>query len=430
MAANFMATSRMNILRLFVNNNLDDMVNWVLINSENHTEGGISTWEEIALFEDAQLEIYLNSQVCSILHTNISGISIKKLTDSLILSILEESIIDDIEDIKPIILRIEDDTAFVAIFNRMYYNNLITKLNSLQKSVRFVQSFVFSTTFLENHWTIFVDKEQSFIRTSLYEYFLLDNNLPISLVLQDMLKKTQPEKIIIYAENPEIIEAIASNTQLPVIVSHEINFGIPIWNFHNQKSTHFHIKLDAVTKNNLLKLYHILKKFTIFIIIFWLINLLILEINVIKTEKQLKTNLNYITSVQNIDADSLQLVDNKIASMKHERALYYENDFIPILNNVLEIISTINTNSIVQIEYSEGNMKIFLNNNFSPSQFFSFKNILLTKRIIASIEDYKFYSKQHKEKTENSDPNNDNHMPDDIAFVLTLHSSFMSELRN
>ena len=187
----------MRILQLFINNNLEEPINWNL-SEDNKTESGTSTWSEISMFNDIQVEVYLNANCCSILKTDVTGISTKRLTEELILGILEESIVDDIEEIKPIILRTETDIAYIAIFNKVFYENLISKLDELGKPIRFVQSFAFSTKFNVDCWTVFLNKEQSFIRTSKYEYFLLDNATPIPEILIDMAKTEKPKSILIY----------------------------------------------------------------------------------------------------------------------------------------------------------------------------------------------------------------------------------------
>jgi hypothetical protein len=433
MATNFMAAYRMRILRLFINDNLESSINWSLINNDNNTEKGSSTWGELAMFENVQLEVYLNAHCCSILKTDVKGISTKRLTEELVLGMLEESIADDIEEIKPIILRIEDETAYIAIFSRAFYDNLMTKLDNMSKSIRFIQSFAYSTAFTEDNWTLFISEEQRFVRTSKYEYFSLDNKDPIPTLLKDMLLEHTPQSLSIYTSNPDILKIITEEFNVPCNIATELTFGVLNWNFYNQKSTHFKIKLDETTKTNLNKSYKLARIFAIILISLWIINIIRIGINNIKSGSQIKANLQAIQPITTINKNTLQNVENKIQSMRHERGIYDSADAIPMFSNFLEIVSTAGTNSIIQINYEHKALEIVLNNNFDTTQFSSYQNILATKNIKAVIESYKTHLSDIKKSGNNNDkdnqPDNQAQRLDDAAWVITLQPSLMLETR-
>ena len=113
--------------------------------------------------------------------------------------------------------------------------------------------------------------------------------------------------------------------------------------------------------------------------------------------------------------------------MLHEHGIYSNNDAIPMLYSFLDIVSTIGSNSILQINYEHDKLQLILNNNFEPTQFSSYTNILQTKQIQATIEDYKTYSHNLK-SSKSADTNNPSadaqaQTFDDGAWVITLQYS-------
>lgn len=429
MATNFMAAPRMKILQLYVNNTLDGPINWTII-EDDEIEHGSSSWDEIALFENTQIEVYLNANCCSIMQLNTTGISTKKLTEELILGMLEDSLVDDIDEIKPIILRTENDITYVAIFNKLYYETLFAKLENVNKPIRFIQSFVFSTDYHENGWTLYISDEQRFIRTSKYEYYLLDNNDPLPVLFTEMLDNNKPHSLTVYSDNKHIINEIKAKYNIPCELSTSITSGVTVWNFHNPKSTHFKIKLDKQTKINLFTLYKTAKIFGGILIAFWIINTITIYIHSAILESQLKKNLQVITPIKTIDQASMQLAIDKVQAMRHERGVYSETDAIPMFSNFLDTVSNVGTNSIIQISYAHKSLDIFLNNNFETTQFTSYKNILLTKQILATIQDYKSYLKKVKPSdTSNNSSLGEQSQELDASWVITLQPSIAVEQR-
>ncbi len=420
----------MRILQLYINNNLEGSINWAIVEDEN-TEKGSSSWDEISLFDNVQVEVYLNAHCCSIMRVNTTGISTKRLTEELILGMLEDSIVDDIDEVKPIILHTENDITYVAIFNKLYYEALLSKLESINKPIRFIQSFVFSTDYQENTWTLYISEEQRFIRTSKYEYYLLDNNQPIPALLNDMLNTSKPRTLITYSDNNDMLNEITTKYDIPCEPSTLITSGVTVWNFHNPKSTHFKIKLEKQTKLDLLKLYNTVKIFGGIIITFWIINLIAISVNSAILEAQLKKNLQVITPIKTINQASVQLAIDKIQSMRHERGVYSETDAVPMFSNFLDTVSNVGTNSIIQIAYAHNSLDIFLNNNFETTQFVSYKNILLTKQILATIQDYKTYLKKIKTSSTNNTnaPTGEQSQELDAAWVITLQPSIAFDPR-
>jgi hypothetical protein len=421
----------MRILRLFINNNLNDLVNWVLV-SDTGLDSGTSTFDELAQFEEAQLEVYLNANCCTIFKANIAGISNKRLTEELVLGIIEENLTDDIDEVKPIVLRVEDELAYIAIFNRQFYEELLNQLISLNKPIRFLQSFVYATVYNEDDWTVFLSDEQSFVRTSKYEYYLLDDTKPTPQLLQDMLAETKPNSIMLYADSSYASQELEQFGVTINRLNEEFEFGEVTWNFYNQKSTKFKIKLEDNTKQNLLSLLKTVKYFSLFAAGFWLLNVIGLTINNYRLGSQLKSELGNLVAVTKINLGTVQTAAEKITNMRHARGIYDEKDAVPMLNTFLEVVSSIDPNQITQINYSNGSLQVFLTNGFATSQLASYKNILQTKRIELNIEDYKTYLKANQDNQQAVEENSEEllqtqqaQLSDNTAWVITLTPSLL-----
>ncbi len=421
----------MKILRLFVNDHLDAPINWILIENEGTVDGGSSTWEELIPIENAHIEVYLTVNCCGIHKAKTTGIKTNKITDDILLGLLEDMLVEEIEEVHPVILKTDDeiDITYVAVFNKQFYNSLMLKLLALNSSVRYVQSFAYSTIWHENEWTIFINQEQQFIRTSEYEYYLLDDTQPISKILEHMVNTSMhPKKINIYADNPSNQQKyIENNFHIPCEVHTELNFLPSTWNFYNHRSTKFHFKIDANTKYNVKKLSKSMFIFIFFLTIFWTMDVLIIEYKTHLLNSSIKKSLTTISPTDNITTNSVQATQNKINQIKHQKGVYTNNDLIPLLNTFLNTASSVGSDSIVQIVYSEGNMDIFLNGMFNHSQFESYQNILLSQNIKATITEYKLYKQN---KTNNSTNNNNpNAITDqqsqeiDAQWVVTLKSN-------
>ncbi|MFN7094308.1 MAG: type II secretion system protein GspL [Burkholderiales bacterium] len=421
----------MRILRLFINNNLNDLVNWVLV-SDTGLDSGTSTFDELAQFEEAQLEVYLNANCCTIFKANIAGISNKRLTEELVLGIIEENLTDDIDEVKPIVLRVEDELAYIAIFNRQFYEELLNQLTSLNKPIRFLQSFVYATVYNEDDWTVFLSDEQSFVRTSKYEYYLFDDTKPTPQLLQDMLAETKPNSIMLYADSSYASQELEQFGVTINRLNEEFEFGEVTWNFYNQKSTKFKIKLDDNTKQNLLSLLKTIKYFSLFAAGFWLLNVIGLTINNYRLGSQLKSELGNLVAVTKINLGTVQTAAEKITNMRHARGIYDEKDAVPMFNTFLEVVSSIDPNQITQINYSNGSLQVFLTNGFATSQLASYKNILQTKRIELNIEDYKTYLKANQDNQQAVEENSEEllqtqqaQLSDNTAWVITLTPSLL-----
>ena len=415
----------MKTLRLFVNNNLENPINWVMVNDDGTTESGAATFAEISLFEDAGVEIYLSTSCCSIFKTSMLGISSKRLTEELVLGLIEESLTDEIDEVKAITLMVEDDIAYVAVFNKAYYDSLMHLIQDLHKPIRFIQSFAFTTEFQEGSWTVFLSDQQRFLRTSKFEYYSLDDQKPVPSLLEDMLISDKPKSLLIYAdETAEYnIEQIAKQFDIECRdATNQFVYGIPVWNFYIQKSTSFNIKLDKSSKISLLRLLRVCKFLVIFLVAFWVLDIIMLEIDGYRLQSQIKDNLKGVVATTQINRGILQTASDKINNLRHQRGIYDDKDAVVLLTKLLQIISTIGPNDIKQVDYNNGEMQVVLGSGFDPSQFTSYQNVLETRQVIATIEDYKVYAKKIKKNSEeaNNNLNAQTQAIVDGAWVITL----------
>ncbi len=425
----------MKTLRLFISYDLDDLINWSLVEDNEKELSGSSSFEELAQTPCDSLEVYLDANCCSIFKTTITGISDKKLTEELVLGLLEENLVDDIELVIPIIMRIDEEFAYIAVFNREYYSSLIEKIENLNKTITFIQSFVYSTVFNENSWTVYLSDEQNFVRTSKYEYFLLDDKKPIPELLEDMLKSQKPEAIYIYPDKNFNKKSLEKTYNITCnLVTDLPKFGHMIWNFYNRKSSKFKIKFQKPTVSSLQQLFKTFKYFLIFIIIFWLLDASIFVIHNLQLNSQIKAKLKNIvppkTSPFENLSDIIHVANNKLLLLKHQRGIYDQIDAVPLFQSFLQVVSNINPNDITQINYTYGKLEIFLLQRFDTNQFDSYKNIFATQKISADIISYREYTKNNK--PDNSSDSgllaslpNQTMISDDTAWVITLKTSLI-----
>lgn len=426
----------MRTLRLFVNNDLTAPINWVIVNEDGTHESGASTFDDLALFEDITLEVYLSTSCCSIFKTDVQGISSKRITEELVLGLIEENLADEIDDVKGIILRVEDDIAYIAVFTKAFYSSLMNEIQNLEKPIRFIQSFAFVTQYKENSWTVYLSNQQRFLRTSRFEYYSLDDNKPIPSLLEDLIAVDQPESLVIYADEASGYNVAQIGNKFNINCSDATNqyeYGIPVWNFYIQKSTSFNIKLSSVSRQSLQRLIKTGKYLAIFLVAFWLLDIAMLTIDGFRIKSQIKDNLKGVVATTTINKMLIQTANAKINTLRHQRGIYDDKDAVVLFTKFLQIVSTITPEEIKQVEYDNGEMQIILGSSFDTSQFISYQNVLETRRVIATIEDYKAYSKKHKKSVEetNNAANNTltdpSQMIDDAAWVVTLKPALWHE---
>lgn len=414
----------MKILRLFITNDLSLPINWQLVSSDHSFESGINSYEEIMEFDktDLNLAVYLDSKCTTIFKANTTHIANKKITSELVLGLIEEELADEIEDVHPVVLDTIESDLFIAVFNKQFYNSLIENINKLNIPLIVMQSFVFTTYYNESEWTLYVDEYQQFLRTSKYQYYLLDNMEPIPVLLGNLLDSMDTIKLNVYTNQKQLITYIKENyknIQVKIMDSN-LNFDNIIWNFYNQKSLSFRFKLSESSKKELSLLKDRVLKFIYLLFFLWICAITIDEYNIIKIQTEMKNKFEkYIKVDKKIDENFINEAHKKIIQLKHDRGLYDQSDVMPLFQDFLIIFSDVKSNSVLKIDYKNGKLDIFLNNTFKLDQFNNYANIFVTKGIKASYVSYKNYSKNNKVKSGIGTDSADILNPD-VAYVVTL----------
>lgn len=391
MAANFMATSRMIVLRIFIKN--EDLIDnyWQLVDANKVVDFGNSMLGSTLELSYEQVEIYLAPALSTIFKIDLGSISDRKINDELLLGFAEDYLAEDVEICKPILMRLTEGEAYIAVLNRAFYVALLKHLSEHIKQVKFIQPFPFVTNFEEGVWTIYLVGEDKFVRTSQYEFFLLDDNTLLPLVLDEMLKNYNNNKVIVYADNKLIIDELESKYNLECVIPEEMNYGVVNWNFYNEKSKRFNLKLSLDAKIKLLRLGKIAGAFVTVYFVYWLLSLGSLLIVRSKIENQVVSNLKGIMVVDKFSLDILNQADGKMRDIEHNKAVYFNGDFMPLFEIFLTSMPSIKHSMITGIQYSGNQLQVFLNPQFDSANFLNDKSILVLKRIDASLIDYKDY---------------------------------------
>lgn len=422
----------MKILRLFVGKDLNEKFKWFLIENDQIILESNSTFEEIANLEDAQLEVYLDANCCTIFKQNIAGISNKRLTNELVLGLVEEKLLDNIEDLTASVLRVDEDLAYVAIFNKKYYEALLDKLSSTNKQVRYLSSIVFITIYDENQPTIYLSNKQKFIRISKYEYVLLDDAEPIPLLLKEVLQNLNKKQVLLYGHDkfskPDTIKTFEASLNVSCnLINDKFEFDYGNWNFFNQKSTSFKIKLNSQTKLELKKLYLYLKYALALLVVFYSISASLYAIESRNARsraiKDLKNviNINQAGTTTSLEV-SIRAANSKISSLKHQQGMYNKNDAVSLLNTFLQVVSNLDASTINGFKYDNGKLEVFLTSNFNTKDFASLATIFNSNQINATLKDYKAYTKEQQSSSDTATSSLISGTSSDSQWVITLNS--------
>ena len=391
MATNFMATSRMSLLRIFIEKEDLGAVGWQSLDGNELTDSGVSSLDELLHEGLNAIEVYLSPYMATVIKTNLGIISDKKINDEFLLGVVEDSLAEDIEDCKPILMRLSDGADYIAILNRNFYQTLLDKLSNHVKQVRFIQPFPYTTHFEDGLWTVYLVGNNKFVRTSLYEYFILDDATPVPQTLIDLLGMYEKDSIIIYTEDNQVVEILSSKYKLDCKQYAELTYGLANWNFYNEKSKRFNLKINEDSKSKLFRLFRFVGIYALIFAVFWVANLGFLIVEKNRTQTQITKDLSGIIDGIKFTPNLWSQVDEKISDMQHSKGIYADNDALRLFSIFLKTMPEVNNNMIQGIQYSGSQLTVFLNSQFDPSQFPNDRSVLATKRIQADITDYKTY---------------------------------------
>lgn len=405
------------ILRVFIATENLDNISWETVGqNQEKIDSGEDRLVNVIKHQFDFIEVYLSPELSSVYELNdLAQISDKKINDNLILNLLEDSIAEDIEECKPLLLKLNEEFAYVTIIALDFYDNLIAILREIDaKKIKFIQSIVYSTLFNEDEWTICLNKDYSFIRTSLYEYYLLDDNEPIPDALDVLLSTVKAgQKIVLYTDNPEIKTLLEQRYDIECNIASNVVFGESIWNIYNAKSRKFRFKPSVQLKDGSASLLRYVKYSAAICVSLWLICFIDLISYKGALNNRLQQELSKMISVKEFSPAVMNLVDNALRDLRHQKGLYSSGDMLPLLSDFLQNSNGVSDSNIVAIDYDKGELNIFLNSGYDVSQFSSLQNILATKSISATLTDYRTFKKQNDAASNNN--NNSSGILDDVA---------------
>lgn len=413
----------MKILKIFINNFELTNIEWQLIVPNEETLMGVAIFfEELNALIFTGVEVYLNPELSSVIAVDLNHISDRKINNEYLLSAIEENTVDDIEHLSPILLKIEGAHSYVALFNHEFYSLLLEKITSLDAPIKFVQSIVYSTEYQEGVLTVYNMGIHKYLRINKYQYYLLDDNTPIPLILSTILNTTTFTKIVLYDNNNLLInELLLSYPNLIIEISNNFNSEL-VWNFYNKKTKKFQIKLNAESWYYLKKFTNLASYFMIFLFIYYLLNLIILSGQNIHYRGIIHQQLAELINDKNIDQGTAILAKRRLEQMAHDRGLYAETDMLPLLKNFLSVVPTVGISSINKIIYDNNQLIILVDASFQQNNFISYQNIFKTMGINATIDSYRNYKTQNNKSNNNDGSGNENIKNEpDAVWVITLN---------
>ncbi|RTL12946.1 MAG: hypothetical protein EKK54_02495 [Neisseriaceae bacterium] len=392
-------------LRLFIHTEDLLSASWQSIEQNDIHDSGEGKVADILQFEFESVEIYLAPTLATIIKVELGSVSDRRINDDFLLSLVEDSLAEEIENCKPILLRLNDGVAYVAIVNRVFHTHLLELLSEQIKKVRFIQPFPYCIPLeRDGVWVVYLIGHNKFVRTSQYEYYLLDDQKPIPVVLEQMLQNYEETTITLYTDDETVADELKATYKLNCTLQHDILYGVSNWNFYNEKSKRFNLKLQSETSSSILRLGRYLGYFAIIFVIYWLLNLGFMLIERSRLQSQLGSDLKGITTSTSFSPQLLSQVDDKLTALAHTKGAYAASDMVSLLDIFLRTMPDVNSSMIAGIQYSGSQLTIFLNSQFDPSGFPNDQIILATKRIGADIYDYKTY--QAGQNTSNNQTNN------------------------
>lgn len=420
----------MTILRIFINN--EDCLNnkWQIINSgELSGEGESSNIKELLAFEYEFIEIYLAPYLSNVFKVDIEHISDRKISDELLMGLVENNIVDEIEDCKPILMKLSDGESYVAVLNLVFYSSLVTNLSDHIKKVKFIQPMPYITDFQDGMWTVYIDGDFKFVRTSTYEYYLLDDSDSVPTILSELFQIYENKEILLYCNDEKIIHEIENNFGLTCHLQNELNYGAFIWNFYNEKTKKFNLKLNENNKRQIFSIIKWSSSLVAVYLVMWFIHLFYLLGTKYSLQNEVKNNLTGIIKISDNQTNTLGLMNNELVGMYHAKGLYSQDDFMSLFNIFLHNVPEIGQNSVVGLKYSANNLDVILNSQFDKKNFDSVKEILLTKRVLASMVDYQSYQNSQQQSGSNNngggvleDPGDQKQQISDAVWVVSLKS--------
>mgnify|MGYP006340924407 FL=1 len=188
----------MTILRVFIHNEDLMACNWQLYDALEQTGAGSDSLAAIMKIPFDAVEVYLSPHLATIFKAELGAVSDRRISDELLLGVIEDNLAEEIDECKPILMRLTDGASYIAVLTRNFYQRLLESLSEHVKQVKFIQPFSYASHYQNNLWTVFLIGEHKYVRTSQFEYFLLDDAAPLPLLLESMLENYTEDSLILY----------------------------------------------------------------------------------------------------------------------------------------------------------------------------------------------------------------------------------------
>lgn len=381
----------MTILRVFINNEDLTSCDWQMLSGLENTGNGSDNLSRIMQMEFEHIELYISPHLATIFKVNLPDISDRKISDELLLGLVEDNLAEEIEDCKPILMRLNEGFSYIAILNRSFHHLLLSNLAEHIKQVKFIQPSSYLTDYVDDCWTVSLIGEHKFVRTSRYEYFLLDDAEPISLVLENMLDSYIGESLLVYSDDNDFVDYVSAKYEFVAKPVSELNYGVMTWNFYNEKSKRFNVKLNSDSKSSLISVGKLLSLFLVVCAVAWLTNLAYLRYEKSTLESIVLNDLKGVITADQFNPNVLSQVDDKLNSVAHDKGVYGNGDYVYLFAVFLKVMPDISKDMIVGNKFTGNQLQVFLNSQYNSAQFYRDSIILKNKRILATITDYKSY---------------------------------------
>lgn len=379
----------MTVLRIQVNNELLIDNDWFLINgTDDLGSGQASIKDALALDGYDSIEVYLAPFLATVFKVDISHISDRKITDELLLGLVEDNLVEEVENCKPLLMRLSDGGAFVAVLNSAFYQNLIQLFSEHIKLVKFIQPSPYLSAFEDGKWTICLTDEAKYIRTSQFEYYLLDDGDLFPDMLRMMLDSYTEDSIIVYANNQEIINELENKYKLLCKVETEFQYGNLLWNFYNEKSKRFNYKFTQENKSSLIKVGKTLGLICGLYVVFWVVGLGYLVVDKYRLQSQVSKLLTGLIKFDGYQTNLLGKVNDQLGGLAHSKGYYSSRDFVFLMNAFLQNMPEVNQTMIVGVKFSNNTLHVLLNSQFQNNNMDNYIELLRTKRIAMEVTDY------------------------------------------
>jgi len=367
-----------------------------------------------------QIEVILSAECASIFNVELpEQLSDRKITDSYLLTLLEDQLLDDIDNLVPIMMRI-DTTAYVAILDKEFHAKILHMFSQFDKPIRYIQLHPLLTEYHEDAITVFCSENINFIRNSSFEYYMFDPN-NFGIMFDAFLLPTH-KRVIYYGHN-QIVEDHIRSHQILIEPQQNINTKTIVWNLRFNKSSKLSRNFWKGIYNTL---YALRLQLSIVAITGALFLAISLGINIATDMSYQKTIAKNMKTLGVTEYNSFNIISKSNLSlnkMSHDDGLNDISDFMSLFQDFLQV-ANVQSTTINSVEYKNSTLKVFLNSEFNNTNFSTYRATWSTFGLFADMVSFGEYTNQNTKKNKgilDSSNNSDFTYRNDSAWVVTMH---------